>query len=239
MVGGFFITFEGIDGSGKSTQAEMLKDMLGEHAHLVYDPGYDEACEDMRTLIFKHKDNLSYLSEVMLFASARNQLYNTEIKPVLDKGGIVISDRYLDSTTVYQGERVAKDPQKLAWLNTINEIATERRTPDLTFLINTSPVTAQYRLAERDIANTYDQRDLSYYQTLQVRYLDIAVKNLDRFTIIDGDRSIEAQHIMIAYSVLNALTFTDIKGIRIDSEIKEKVLETAHTITDNDRKYVE
>ena len=190
---GVFITFEGIDGSGKSTQARKLKETFGNNAYLFRDPGSDTASEDIRKLIFEHKEKLSYLSEIMLFCSARNILYNNHIKPKLNEGKIVICDRYLDSTTVYQGETVSENSQQLELLHTINNISTEGRKPDLTFLINTNPKIARERIVNRKHKNIYDEMPLHYYETLQRRYLEIA-KTESRFRVINGDHSIEDQH---------------------------------------------
>src|SRR5215211_7171186 len=135
---GLFVTFEGIDRSGKTTQARMLAEALGDAALAVREPGGTELGERVRELV-KGSVPLSARSEALLFSAARAQLVADVIRPALEAGRVVISDRFLDSSLAYQG--LARD---LAFeeVELINRFATGGLVPDLTILLELDPAEA-------------------------------------------------------------------------------------------------
>ena len=140
------MTFEGIDRSGKSTQARMLVEALGEAALAVREPGGTELGERLRELI-KGSTPLTARAEALLFAAARAQLVAEVIRPALDAGRVVVCDRYLDSSLAYQGAARGLGLEDVA---RVNEWATESLTPDLTFLLALDPTAAAGRSGQAD-----------------------------------------------------------------------------------------
>ena len=142
---GFFVSFEGIDGCGKSTQIEKLLDRLKENDYetlLIREPGGTNISEQIRDILLnKENNNLSNQAESLLFLSSRAQLVEEKIIPALKQGVIVVSDRFSDSTLAYQG--VGRKLGK-AIINQLNDFATQNVYPDLTFVIDTSYDTVSY-----------------------------------------------------------------------------------------------
>lgn len=137
---GLLITFEGIDGSGKSTQIDLLKDMLKENGHPVYvyrEPGGTDVSEQIRSMLLDSDLNIHPVSEVLLFSSARSQLIAEEVIPKLEEGGIIILDRFYDSTVAYQG--YGRKSLPIEQINQINRIASHHQVPDVTFYLKLTP----------------------------------------------------------------------------------------------------
>src|SRR5919109_535211 len=142
-----FITFEGIDRSGKTTQAGLLADALGEKALLVREPGGTPAAERIRELVKDPSLELSPITETLLFGAARAELVATVIRPALAEGKIVVCDRYIDSTVAYQGGARGLGIDKVEELN---RWITDGLAPDLTFLLEIEPAVAHDRPAAPD-----------------------------------------------------------------------------------------
>jgi len=137
---GLFITFEGIDGSGKSTQIELLKKLLKEKGHPVHvyrEPGGTDVSEQIRSILLDSDLNINPITEVLLFSSARSQLIAEEVIPKLKKGGIIILDRFYDSTVAYQG--YGRKSLPIEQINQINRIASHHQVPDVTFYLRLTP----------------------------------------------------------------------------------------------------
>ncbi len=188
-----FITFEGLDFSGKSTQAKMLHDYLqsiGIKSLLLREPGGTKISEKVREIILDRKHiEMTALTEFMLFSASRSQLVSQVVRPHLKKGYVVICDRYYDSSTAYQsygGSLELKDVQK------VNEIATGGLKPDLTILIDLTPKAAFGRAHKRASAkDRMENKDLTFYNKVYKGFKDIANHNKKRFVVIKGTLTIE------------------------------------------------
>ncbi len=131
-----FITFEGIDGSGKSTHIKLLRQKLEEEGHRVEifrEPGGTDLSEKIRSLLLNSDVDIDPVSELLLFSAARAQLISERVIPLLDEGAVVILDRFYDSTTAYQG--YGRSSASLESIAELNELASHHREPDLTFYL--------------------------------------------------------------------------------------------------------
>jgi dTMP kinase len=190
------ITFEGIDGSGKSTQARLLNEHLQQEGYdtlLVREPGGTELSERVRSVLLDSSLNVQPFAELLLFSAARAQLVAERIRPALAEGRIVICDRFYDSTTAYQGAgRDVADPD---WLQAFHRRVTGDLVPDRTYLVELGPATAR---ARRDDETRKEDRmetaGTDFYERVAQAYADLAVEHPDRFMRLDGTRSIEALH---------------------------------------------
>ena len=144
---GLFVTFEGIDRSGKTTQADLLCRALGDAALGVREPGGTDAGERVRTILKDATVPLAPETEALLFAAARAELVSQVILPALAEGRVVVSDRFLDSSLAYQGGARGLGIEDVAH---INRFATRSLRPDLTFLLEIDPATAAARAGESD-----------------------------------------------------------------------------------------
>lgn len=192
----FLITFEGIDGSGKSTQVRRLDDYLRNEGYdtlVVREPGGTELSEQVRSLLLDPDLNVEPFAELLLFSAARAQLVARRIRPALEAGRIVLCDRFYDSTTAYQGAgRGVADPD---WLQAFHRRVTSDLVPDRTYLVEVEPETAQ---ARRDEAARGDDRMETagddFYERVGRAYAELAKAHPDRFVCLDGTRSIADVH---------------------------------------------
>ena len=183
-----FITFEGIDGSGKSIQAERCVDFLSAHYKVLhcFDPGHTPIGNAVRAILLdKENSRMDARTELLLYAAARSQLVVEEINPFLAKGGIVISDRFYDSTTAYQGYG-RKLPLNL--IRQLNMIGAHDLVPDITFIIDTGLNVAGKRISEAD---RLESESIEFKQRVQDGYHAIARQEPMRCKLINGNRSIE------------------------------------------------
>lgn len=180
---GYFITFEGIDRSGKSTQAAMLAQSLGEdRALLVREPGGTPAAERIRELLKDAATPLTDRAEALLFTAARADLVATVIEPALDQGRVVIADRFIDSTLAYQG--VVRG-LGLANVARLNEWACDGLVPDLTILLDIDAERAVSRGVED--GDRFEAEGLEFQQQVANAYRQIANQAEDRIVQIAGD----------------------------------------------------
>ncbi len=193
MSRGRFITFEGIDGSGKSTQARLLHDRLknaGHDAVLTREPGGSAGAEEIRRLLVEgDPERWSPETEILLFTAARRDHLEKTIRPALDRGAVVISDRFADSTRVYQGA-ARGDLRHL--VDTLHNavIAFE---PVLTFVIDMDPEIALARgLARKSGEDRFEDMGAAFQQKLQLGFRALAADWPDRCRLIDGERCEEA-----------------------------------------------
>jgi len=188
---GTLITFEGIDFSGKSVQANLLLGALKDRKLPVLflrEPGGTEISEKIRTVLLDNTNHkMSAITEVLLYSAARAQMVRENIIPNLEKSSIVICDRYFDSTTAYQGFGRKID---LDFIKKLNSFATEELVPGLTFLIDLDPEIALQR-TKTDL-DRLEKEDSEFHRRVRNGYLEIARSNPDRFVIVDGTQSIEA-----------------------------------------------
>ncbi|GAB6072737.1 dTMP kinase [Venenivibrio stagnispumantis] len=181
---GVFITFEGIEGAGKSTQARKLKEYLeyiGKKVILTREPGGTKIGLKIREIVLSHWDEIfPNIAELLLYEADRNiHIYNV-IKPKLEEGYIVISDRFIDSTVAYQHFARGIDRNIVDYLN---NLATDGLKPDITFLIDIPVSESLKRLKDKD---RIEQEDITFHQKLREGFLKIAEEEKDRFIILDG-----------------------------------------------------
>lgn len=194
MKKGLFITFEGIEGCGKSTQARMLKEFLineGKSVFLTREPGGPKIAEEIREMLLSvnNKEMLPQ-TEVLLYMASRSQHTGEWIIPELEKGNIVISDRYYDSTFAYQGA-ARKIDGKL--IDTIRRYATFGLVPDLTFLVDLPEEIGLSRILKKD-ADRLEQESMKFHKRVRKGFLELAKKEPERFIILDGKKSINEIH---------------------------------------------
>lgn len=192
---GRFITFEGGEGCGKSTQIERLAGRLRERGFTVCqtrEPGGTPLGEAIRDLLQHNKagDGMSPESELLLFAAARAQICRELILPALERGEIVLCDRFLDSTSVYQGVARAIDPIEVA---AINQFACGSLLPDLTLLIDLDPEIGLQRAREGRNAplDRMEQEALDFHQAVRRGYLELAAIDEERIRVLDGSQTID------------------------------------------------
>lgn len=190
MSQGIFITFEGIDGSGKSTQARLLATLMRDYGNeviLTREPGGSAGAEDIRQLLVKgNPGRWSPETEILLFTAARRDHLERTIQPALDLGKVVISDRFVDSTRVYQGVARAELRSTVDALHD-KMVAKE---PDLTFIIDMDPEAALMRgLARNSGEDRFEEMGLQFQMDLRAGFLSLAEHYPDRCEIISGNQS--------------------------------------------------
>lgn len=193
MARGTFITFEGGEGCGKSTQVRRLKEALEREGHevvLTREPGGTWLAEEIRRLIKdQESDAPCDRSELLLFLAARAQLVKNVIRPALDAGKWVVSDRFSDSTLAYQGYGRGLP---LGILKEMNAFACENLKPDLTILLDVSPETSQARLHAREaathtVADRIEQAGDEFHARLRAGFAELAKAEPERIVTIDAN----------------------------------------------------
>ena len=193
MAGGLFITFEGIDGSGKSTQARLLAEALRGNGHevvLTREPGGSPGAEEIRRLVLEGEpERWSPETEILLFTAARRDHREKTIQPALAAGRVVVCDRFADSTRVYQG--ITRGDLR-ATVDRLHELMIGIE-PDLTFIIDMDPATGLSRALGR---KGPEERFEGFGEGMQARmrrgFLELAAEFPDRCVVIDGNRPPEA-----------------------------------------------
>ena len=200
-----FITFEGIDFCGKSTQVELLKNFLvkkGREVIVIREPGGTEISERIRDILLDRKNSeMKMETEFLLFSSSRSQLVRQVIIPSLQQDIIVISDRFHDSSTAYQGYGRGLDVEKI---KQINSFAIADVLPDVTFLIDISVEESLKRKSLKSHSEL-DRIEISsdnFYQKVRQGYLKIA-EDENRFVVIDGSLKIEEIHNIIIDKIMS------------------------------------
>ena len=192
MKKGLFITFEGADGCGKTTQIELLKKYLDEKGIKniqTREPGATELGVELRKILLHYDKPVSNVAETYLYLADRAQHVEFEIKPALENGTVVLCDRYTDSTLSYQGYA---RKQNLETIEKLNEIATDGLKPDLTIVFDIDSLLAQKRLSgEKD---RLEKEGLEFHKALRLGYLEIAKKETKRIKVINADDTIENIH---------------------------------------------
>lgn len=204
---GFFITFEGIDGCGKSTQARMLVDFLNDNYHkaiLVREPGGTTISEEIRDILLnRHLENICDRTEALLMTGSRAQLTHEVILPNLNKNKNVIADRYYDSTLAYQGGGRALD---MNWLIKLNQFASYELEPNVTFFVDILPEEAARRKSQEP--DRIERAGIELQVRVRKTYLELARRFKERFVILDGHSSIEKIHNSIISELKRRKLFT-------------------------------
>jgi dTMP kinase len=183
-----FISLEGVDGSGKSTQARLLVEALGEGTVAIREPGGTEAAERIRELLADPGVELEPLAELMLFLAARADLTERVIRPALEVGRHVVADRFSDSSVAYQGAARGLGVGEVIGLC---DTATDGLWPDLTLLLKIDPETG---LGRADGEDRFEQEGLGLQQQVATAYEEIAMIASDRVAVIDASGSVEEVH---------------------------------------------
>ena len=196
---GRFITIEGAEGVGKTTIAAALRDALrdktGREVVLTADPGGDPVADRIREIILHSTDPVALETELLLLLASRAQRVSTVIRPALERGDWVISDRYTDSTLAYQGFGRGFD---LEWLRELNDFATGGLRPDLTILLD-APL--EIGLARQDVADRIGGESLEFHQKVREGFLALAREEPDRIFMVDAAKDI-AEVLRQAWDVL-------------------------------------
>ena len=191
MSKGLFISFEGADGSGKSTQyrifAEYLKS-LGFDVLMTREPGGTPISESIRSIILDPANTeMSDMTEALLFAASRAQLVSQVIRPAVEQGKIVLCDRFMDSSIAYQGyARGLGDCVRI-----INEYAVQGMQPDITFFLDLKPEDGRKRNTAAGKADRMEQQAIEFHEKVYEAYKSLAQIYKDRFVVIDASGSIE------------------------------------------------
>ncbi len=196
---GLLITFEGIDYSGKTTQALQLKERLeaaGYEVLYLREPGGTAISEAIRKILLDNRHRQMHRhTELLLYCAARSQIVQEIIKPALERGKIVICDRYADSTTAYQGYGRQID---LNTIRALNALATENLAPDITFLLDLSPEEAARRQQHNGLTrDRLESEQTAFYERVRQGYLQIASEEPDRVVKIAATEAPENLHAQI------------------------------------------
>ena len=179
----FFISFEGIDGSGKSTQVEILRNLNLVNMHCTC-PGRQEESKLIRSLLLDKSNDWDVNTEILIHTASRNELVAKIIRPKLEQGYHVICDRYLDSTVAYQAYGNNQDPSLII---NLHQMLMGDMLPDLTFILDLDPKISMQRIELRaGKTDRYEQKSLEFHQRVREGFLDIAQKNPQRCVVIDS-----------------------------------------------------
>ncbi|MEP0004920.1 MAG: dTMP kinase [Balneola sp.] len=190
------ITFEGIDGSGKSTQISLLKDHLcksGKEVQVLREPGGTDISELIRGMLLNPEIEIDPVTELLLFSSARSQLIAEKVKPLLAKGVVVILDRFYDSTTAYQGYGRKSIP--IDQVHQINKIASHEIAPFVTFYLRLSLEESAKRTAHMQ-KDRMEQSGIEFFQNV-IKGFDELSKSEERFVTIDASKNVDEVHDLI------------------------------------------
>jgi dTMP kinase len=195
-----FISLEGIDGSGKSTQARLLVEALGTDTVAIREPGGTGAAERIRELLADPGVELEPLAELMLFLAARAEVTERVIRPALEVGHHVVADRFSDSSVAYQGAARGLGVGEVIGLC---ETATDGLWPDLTLLLRLDP---EAGLARAEGEDRFEQEGLLLQEAVATAYEEIAIIASDRVTVIDATGSVEEVHERVMEAVNGLLS---------------------------------
>lgn len=196
QVGGIFVTFEGIDRSGKSTQARLLADALGDTALSVREPGGTGVGERVRELLKDSTTTIGARAEALLFAAARAELVAEVIRPALEDGKIVISDRFLDSSLAYQGAARGLGVDEV---RRVNAFATGGLAPHLTLLLDLAPAAAAERSGVE--VDRFEEEGEGLQHAVLAAYEELVQAEPQRWVRIDAARPPEQVHVDVLAAV--------------------------------------
>ena len=191
MKKGVFITFEGIDASGKTTQARKAVRYLREKGFDVVflrEPGGEPVSERIRRILLKSGSNITPITELMLYLASRTQLVKKKIIPALKSKKLVVCDRFFDSTLAYQGYGRALDRK---WIKDLNRQSTSGIKPDLTLLIDVPLKVYLKRAKLKKNKDRLEKEDLAFYRRIRRGYLQIAKQDRKRVKVIDGSGTVQ------------------------------------------------
>jgi dTMP kinase len=203
---GLFITFEGGDGSGKTTQINLLATWLeaqGQTVVLTREPGGTDLGVELRNIVLHRKGFIAPRAEALLYAADRSHHIHSLVRPALERGEVVVQDRYLDSSVAYQGAGRVLDPEEVRELSLW---ATERLMPHLTVLLDVPASVAKARQAQTE--REYDRLEAEaedFHTRVRESYLSLAAAEPQRFLVVNGELPIEEIHQSIITKVSDLL----------------------------------
>jgi dTMP kinase len=200
---GRLIAFEGVEGSGKSTQLELLRRVLegrGREVVVTREPGGTPAGERVRSVLLDPEVELHPRAEALLFAAARAELVEAVIRPALERGAVVLCDRYLDSSLAYQGAArgLGQGP-----VEEVNRFATGGLLPDLVVLLDLDPASGLRRRAGQ--LDRIEAQDLGFHQRVRQAFRDLAAADPDRFAVVDAAASVPEVAVRVQAAALALL----------------------------------
>jgi dTMP kinase len=208
MTDGLFITFEGIEGCGKTTQIRLLADHLraaGCSVVLTREPGGTPAAEAIRTILLDPAhDGLAPTTELLLYAAARAQHVHQVIRPAVGAGAVVLCDRFADSTEAYQGGGRALSQETI---QTLRKVATGDTWPDCTILLDLSAAEGLSRTRSRGALDRIEGEPLAFHERVRAAFLDIAAREPKRVAVVNAAASVE--------------TVAEAVRVRIDALLRE------------------
>lgn len=192
---GKFITFEGIDGGGKSTQLHLAAQYLREQGFEVVEsrePGGTAVGEKLRDIVLDPQQSLSDAAQTLIYLAARYEHIEKVLRPALKAGKIVLCDRFSDSTLVYQGFAAGKNREEIEKLKLLVSLAVDNFIPDKTLLFDGDPKKFALRRQLRGINDRYEQQGLEYQKVLRAGFLTLAQADPARICIIDAEQDMMA-----------------------------------------------
>jgi len=192
IAAGLWITFEGGDGSGKTTQAALLEEWLRSRGRTVVrtrEPGGTEVGVLIRDIVLHHRGDIAPRAEALLYAADRAHHVATHVRPALERGDVVIQDRYLDSSVAYQGAGRVLDANEIRDLSLW---ATGGALPDLTVLLDLDPAAARARLdADDKPFDRLEAEKAEFHERVRAAYLGLAASEPERFLVLDASLPVE------------------------------------------------
>lgn len=206
MASGLFISLEGIDGVGKSTQSDLLEEFLraqGREVVRSLEPGGTELGQEIRHLLLHRKGDVAPRAEALLYAADRAHHVASKIRPALERGEVVITDRYLDSSVAYQGVGRALRAEDV---RAISMFAVEGLLPDLTILLDLEASAAAARRSKTgEEPDRLEREKIEFFEAVRQAYLDMAAAEPKRWLVIDARQSVEEMQAQIRSRVAELL----------------------------------
>ena len=206
MSAGLFISLEGIDGVGKSTQSDLLEEFLrsaGKEVLRTFEPGGTELGQEIRHLLLHRKGDVAPRAEALLYAADRAHHVATKVRPALERGEVVITDRYLDSSVAYQGVGRALKAEDV---RSISMFAVEGLLPDLTILLDLEAAAAAARRnTTGEAPDRLEREKIEFFEAVRQAFLDMAAAEPQRWLVIDARQSVEAMQWQIRERVSQLL----------------------------------
>jgi dTMP kinase len=202
---GLFITLEGGDGSGKSTQSALLASWLEESGQTVVlsrEPGGTELGLELRDIILHRRGYIDPRAEALLYAADRAHNIATKVRPALERGDVVLQDRYIDSSVAYQGAGRVLDPTEV---RDVSFWATEGLLPDLTILLDLDESVSLLRLKERTKYDRLEEEKQEFHARVRAGYLELAAAEPERFLVLQATDSVETLAAVIRERVAELL----------------------------------
>jgi dTMP kinase len=195
-----FVTLEGVDGAGKSTQARLLADALGPETVLLREPGGTPAGERLRELLKDATVDLTPRAELLLFCAARAELVERVIRPALDAGRDVVCDRFVDSTVAYQGGARGVSPELVAQLN---EAAVAGCMPERTVVLRVDVASAAERARERGdgAADRFELEGIEFQERIAAAFERIAAAEPERVVVVEASGTVEEVHARVLEAI--------------------------------------